>query len=154
MARVALRWAANLAAAIVVGAAASSAHAADYQSIGADSAILYDAPTARGNRLAIAPPGMPVEVILVQGDWVRIRDAQGFLAWVERRAVSANRTAIVNGSQSVDVLAQPSERAPVVVRVAPGVLLDVTSPPANGWVAVRHRDGLAGFVRVGNVWGS
>jgi Bacterial SH3 domain len=133
--------------------AASTAWSADYQSIGADAAIFYDAPTPRGNRVAIAPGGMPVEVILVQGDWVRVRDSQGGLAWVERRSLSPNHTVVAIGQQPVDVLAQPAVGAPPVFRAAPGVRLDVTAPPANGWIAVRHRDGQAGFVRVGNVWG-
>jgi SH3-like domain-containing protein len=134
-------------------AIAAPARAAEYLSIGADAAIFFDAPTLRGNRVAIAPQGMPVEIILAQGDWMRVRDSQGGLAWVEKRVLSSNRTVIANGSQPVDVFAQPAEGASVVYRIAPGVLLDVTGPPVGGWIAVRHRDGQTGFVRAGNVWG-
>jgi SH3-like domain-containing protein len=134
--------------------AATTVSAAEYQSVGNDPAILYNAPTLRGNRIAIAPRGMPVEMIFAQEDgWARIRDSSGGLAWVEKKSLVAKRTVVATDPGVLDVHAAPDDNAPIVFRVQPGVLMDLAAPPAGGWVNVRHRDGQSGYVRVGSVWG-
>ncbi len=135
-------------------AAATSAWCAPYQAIGNDPAIFYDAPTLRGSRTFVAPRGMPVEVIVTQGEWVRVRDSAGGLAWVEKKALVDKRTVVVVAKTgAADVRASADDSAPVVFRAQAGVLLDLVSAPASGWVSVRHRDGQGGFVKVGDVWG-
>jgi SH3-like domain-containing protein len=134
--------------------AAATVSAAEYQSVGNDPAILYNAPTLRGNRIAVAPRGMPVEMIFAQDDgWARIRDSSGGLAWVEKKSLVAKRTVVATDPGVLDVHAGPDDNAPIVFRVQPGVLMDLAAPPAGGWVNVRHRDGQSGYVRVGSVWG-
>jgi SH3-like domain-containing protein len=139
--------------AVVLCASTASAIAAEYQSVGNEPAVLFDAPTLRGTRTAIAPRGMPLEIIVAQGDWARVRDSQGGLAWVEKKALVAKRTVVATDPGPLDVHASPDDAAPVVFRVQHGVLMDLAAPPSGGWVSVRHRDGQAGFVRVGSVWG-
>ncbi len=141
------------AVAVALFLSSAAAAAAEYQSVGNDPAILYDAPTLRGTRTAVAPRGMPLEIIVAQGDWVRVRDSQGGLAWVENKFLVPKRTVIATDPGPVDVRAAPDDSAPVVFRVAPGVLLELAAPPSGGWVSVRHHDGQGGFVRVGSVWG-
>ncbi len=148
-----------LSLALVAGPAA--AWSAQYQSIGNEPAIFYDAPTLRGIKTSIAPRGMPVEVIVAQGDWVRVRDSSGGLAWVEKKALVDKRTVVVTakasnaagGTGSANVYSATDETSPVVFRAQPGVLLDLVSAPASGWVSVRHQDGQSGYVRAGDVWG-
>lgn len=130
-----------------------AADAADFKSVGSDPAILYDAPTLRGTRIAVAPRGMPVEVVVAQGDWARVRDSAGGFSWIERKALVDKRVVVVTDPVPVEVRASPDDGAPSVFRAQAGVLLELTSPPSSGWVGVRHRDGQAGFVRVGSVWG-
>ena len=137
----------------VLVCASASAWAVDYKSVGAEPAILYDVPAIRGNRIAIAPRGMPVEVVFAQNDWIKVRDAAGTLAWVERKALVDRRMVVATDPAPVDVRATADDNAPVLFRVQPGVLMELASPPASGWVGVRHRDGQSGFVRVGSVWG-
>lgn len=139
--------------AALLSIASGAALGADYKSVGSDPAILYDAPTLRGTRVSIAPRGMPVEVIVAQGDWARIRDSGGAFAWVERKSLVDKRTVVATDPAPVDVRANADDGAPVVFRAQPGVLLDLASAPSGGWVGVRHRDGQSGFVRVGSVWG-
>lgn len=134
-------------------AASASALAVEYKSVGNDPAILYDAPTLRANRLAVAPRGMPLEVVFAQNDWIKVRDAGGALSWVEKKSLADRRTLVATGSAPVDVHAAADDNAPVVFRVQPGVLMELAGAPASGWVGVRHRDGQSGFVRVGSVWG-
>ena len=129
------------------------ANAADFKSVGGEPAVFYDAPTLRGTRTAIGPRGMPLEVVIAQGDWTRVRDAGGAFSWVEKKALVDKRTVVVTDPAPVDVRAAADEGAAVVFRAQPGVLLDLVAPPAAGWVGVRHRDGQGGFVRAASVWG-
>lgn len=132
-----------------------AASAAVFKSIGNDPAILYDAPTLRATRLFAAPRGMPLEIIVAQGDWLRVRDSSGGLSWVEKKAVVDRRTVTAKSTGTpVEVYAAPAADAPVVYRVQPSVLLEVTGSPAGGWVPVRHRDGAAGYVKASDVWGT
>ncbi len=112
------------------------------------------ADAARHASVAIAPRGMPVEIIVAQGDWARVRDSAGGLV-VDREASrwSPRAPSSRPSAGPVDVRAAPDDASPVVFRVQPGVLLDLAGPPSGGWVGVRHRDGQSGFVRVGSVWG-
>jgi hypothetical protein len=137
----------------LLAVAGTSAAAVEYQSVGNDPAILYDAPTLRGGRIAIAPRGMPVEIVVAQNDWTRVRDSTGALAWIERKALVPKRTVVATDPGPIDIHQAPDDSSPVVFRAQPGVLLDLVSPPVGGWVGVRHRDGATGFVRVGAVWG-
>ena len=141
---------AGIASSLAFGAAAG---AADFKSVGAEPAILYDAPTLRGGKTAIAPRGMPVEVVVAQDEWIRVRDATGALSWVERRLLVDRRTVVASAPGAIDIRGAADDNAPVVFRVQPGVLLDLVVPSSAGWVGVRHRDGQSGFVRVGSVWG-
>lgn len=132
--------------------AAAAGHAFDFKTIGAAPAILYDAPSARGGKLYVAPRGMPVQVVLTYGDWVKVRDMNGDLAWTETRSLSARRNVIVR-SASIKVRATANEAGAALMTAERGVLLELVDPQVTTWVRVRHRDGIAGFVRASEVWG-
>lgn len=125
--------------------------AAEFRSAG-EPAILYDAPSVKARKLHVVSRGTPFEVITFDGAWVKVRDASGELTWVERKALGDQRTVVVSASVA-DVRAQPAENAPLVFQAQSGVVLDLVEAGATGWVRVRHRDGAAGFVRIGQVWG-
>lgn len=151
--RTGLRRLRDVTCALLAIAAAGSAWAVDYKSVGNAPAILYDAPTLRGNRVAIAPRGMPLEVVFAQNEWIRVRDATGALTWIEKKSLSDRRTVVATDPGPVGVHVAADDSAPVLFRVQPGVLMELAGAPSAGWVAVRHRDGQSGFVRVGSVWG-
>ena len=125
----------------------------EYRSVGESAAILYDAPTARGKKLFVAPRGMPFEVVVSIEGWQKVRDRSGDLTWIERRFVSDRRTVVsVAGAQ---VRERPEDGAPVVLEVSPNVVLDLVDATRAGgaWVRVRHRDGATGFIRTTQIWG-
>jgi len=132
--------------------AAGAAQALEYKSVGAAPAILYDAPSSKGRKVFVAPRGMPVEVVLTYGEWTKIRDAAGSLAWVESKTLAPKRTVVV-GSGGARVRDAASDSAPLVFTAERGVLLDFIDAGAPGWVRVRHADGQSGFVRAAEVWG-
>ncbi|HVK93814.1 MAG TPA: SH3 domain-containing protein [Noviherbaspirillum sp.] len=132
--------------------AASAAHALEFKSVGAAPAVLYDAPSYKGRKVFVAPRGMPVEVVLIYGEWVKVRDAAGDLAWVEGKALSPRRNVVVSAA-SARVRTSAEDAAPLAFAADKGVLLELIDPASGGWLKVRHRDGQAGFVRSSEVWG-
>lgn len=132
--------------------ACAQAWAADFRSVGAPSVVLYDAPSAKGGKRYIAPRGMPVEIVSRYGDWVKVRDVDGELAWTESKGLSARRNVVVK-ALSAKVRAAPDDNAAILMTADKGVLLELGDPQATDWVRVRHQDGIAGFVRVSEIWG-
>ena len=129
-----------------------SSIAAEFKNIGAGPVIMYDAPSVRGQKLYLAPHGMPVEVVITYGAWVRVRDLAGDLSWIEARQL-AERKNIVVRNLNAKIRQNADESADVVFSADKGVLLEVLDTVVPGWVKVKHADGATGFVRVGDVWG-
>jgi SH3-like domain-containing protein len=138
-------------AALLLLAAAS--HALEFKTVGAAAAILYDAPSTHSGKLFIAPYGMPLEVVLAYGEWVKVRDAGGDFSWTESKALSSKRHVIVRSNTGTKVHAAPDEASSTVFVAEKGVLLEPGDSVPGGWIKVRHRDGLAGFVKAAEVWG-
>jgi SH3-like domain-containing protein len=132
--------------------AATAGQALDFKSVGAAPAILYDAPSTKGGKLFVAPRGMPLEVVLSYGDWVKVRDASGDLAWTESKGLSAKRTLVVRAANT-KVRASADDNAAAVFIADKGVLLELAEPAAGGWIKVRHRDGQSGYVKSSEIWG-
>ncbi|MES2322070.1 MAG: SH3 domain-containing protein [Pseudomonadota bacterium] len=132
--------------------ASGAAAAFDFKTVGAAPVILYDAPSVKGGKLFVAPRGMPVEVVLTYGEWVKVRDASGDLAWTEARGLSARRNVVVRNAGARLRSAADDAAAPVMT-AEKGVLLELVDPQATSWVKVRHKDGIIGFVKAIDVWG-
>jgi SH3-like domain-containing protein len=132
--------------------AATASHALDFKSVGANPAILYDAPSTKGGKLFVAPRGMPLEVVLSYGEWVKVRDAGGDLAWTEAKALSTKRMVVVRVA-NVKVRATADEAAAPVFTADKGVLLELAEIAGGGWIKVRHRDGQTGYVKSSDIWG-
>lgn len=147
-----MRSIAKLAITILSLIAASATHAAEFKSVGAAPAVLYDAPSQKGRKVFIAPREMPVEVVLTYGEWSKVRDASGELAWVESKALTSARY-VVAAMPGAKVRAAADEKSALIFTVDKGVLLEMAEPVTSGWVKVKHRDGQGGFVRAAEVWG-
>ena len=133
-------------------ALAHSASALEYRSTGR-AAVLYDAPSITAARVAIAGSGLPLEVVVDTGSWVKVRDHSGRLSWIEQSALGGARTVMVKNDSS-PIRQQPRADAEVAFRAARGVLLQVSGDAdATGWLPVRHADGLAGWLPAHEVWG-
>ena len=132
---------------------AANAVAVEFKSVGADPAVAYDAPGAKGRKVFVAPRGMPVETILTYGDWTKVRDAAGDLYWLESKALTAKRMLVVKAANA-GIHASADDGSPVVFSADKNVLLEMAEPAASGWVKVKHRDGQSGYAKVTEVWGS
>ncbi len=124
---------------------------AEFRSL-AEAAVLYDAPSAKAKKLYVASRGTPLDVITFDAGWAKVRDASGELTWVERKSLSEARTVVVSAPVA-DVRTQPADAAPLAFQAQSGVVLELVEAGASGWVRVRHRDGTAGFARIGQLWG-
>lgn len=147
-----MRTARYLLLAASIAGCAATAHALEYRSVGATPAVLYDAPSPKGRKVFVAPSGMPVELVLTYGEWTKVRDASGDLAWIESRALVPKRNVMVSVPRA-RVHSAAEEAAPLAFTAERGVLLELVEPAGGGWLRVRHTDGAAGYVRAGEVWG-
>jgi SH3-like domain-containing protein len=132
--------------------ATNVAQAIDFKSVGADPAVAYDAPGAKGRKVFVAPRGMPVETILTYGDWTKVRDSAGDLFWLESKVLTPKRMLIVKAANA-KVRAGADDAAPVVFSADKGVLLELAEPVTSGWIKVKHRDGQTGYAKATDVWG-
>jgi SH3-like domain-containing protein len=132
--------------------AAVPAGALEFRSIAGNAAVLYDAPSVKARRLYLVSQGYPVEVVVVVEGWVKVRDANGDLTWVESKVLSDKRTVMVKVP-----LAQIHQAAdgasPVVFQAQQNVLLELEDVTGE-WLRIRHRDGQVGFVKAADVWGA
>lgn len=137
---------------IALVTAAGSAHALDYASVAVSSAILYDAPSLKAKKIFVVNRYLPLEQVVSLDDWVKVRDSSGSLAWIEKQALNSKRfvavmTPLATVYQSVET------DAPVAFNTRQQVALEWLESSGNGWVKVRHLDGMMGYVRATEVWG-
>ena len=133
-------------------ALAAPASALDYRSTGR-AALLYDAPSTAAGKVAVAGPGLPLEVIVDTDAWAKVRDHNGHLAWIEKAALGGTPTVMVKADTAL-LRKQPRADADVVFRAARGTLLNVTGDAdALGWLPVKHADGLGGWLPAHEAWG-
>ena len=138
--------------ALLLALAALGAQAAEYRSLGDRPAILYDAPSAKADRLFVASRYYPFEVLVKLDQWTKVRDANGEVAWVENKALGEQAMVMVTVPLA-DIRAAPNAQSALVFEAYKQVLLEVVEAPADGWLKVRHRDGQQGYIRVAHVWG-
>ena len=142
-----------LVSAALIGVAAAPAWALEFRSIAGTAAVLYDAPSAKSRKVYVVNQGYPLEVVVIVEGWVKVRDANGELTWVESKALTDKRTVMVK--VPVALIRQSADDAsPVVFQAQQDVILELESVATGGWLRVRHRDGQSGFIKVADVWGA
>jgi len=125
---------------------------AEFRSVGVAKAVLFDAPSAEASKTFILNQGYPVEVIVNLGQWLKVRDQLGSLSWIEGKNLTPKRTVLV--TKKTDIKSAGDISSPLVATVDKDVVLELLSNAnKNGWIEVKHRDGLTGFVLATDVWG-
>lgn len=132
---------------------AGAAAALDYGSVASRSAVLYDAPSAKAKKLYVVSRYTPLELVITQNDWVRVRTQDGSMAWVEKRVLGNVRYVVVTAALA-DVRKSPDPAAALVFQARKQVALEWLEDTGTGWIRVRHADGAGGYVRVNDVWGN
>ena len=143
----------RLGALALIAALLASANAAalEFRSVAEPAAILYDAPSAKAQKLYVLSQGYPVEVVVKLEAWIKVRDESGEFAWIEKSRLSERHTVMVRVA-SAEVRQAPNENSAVVFTAEKNVFLELVDV-AVGWARVRHIDGATGFVKVSQLWG-
>ena len=129
-----------------------SANALEFRSVAPAKAVLYDAPSLEATKLYILNAGYPVEIIVNLGDWLKVRDQLGGLSWIENKHLSTKRTVLT--IEKTDIKSTENVGSTLLATVEKDVSLELMSPIINnGWVKVKHRDGMTGFVHASVLWG-
>lgn len=125
-----------------------------FGSIGEKPAILYDGLSTKANKVFILSRFHPVEILVKLDKWTKVRASGNAIGWMENSFFGEKRFVQVNGA-SAEVRAAPNGSASIVFDAQRSVVLESTGPAStDGWMAVRHRDGQTGFVRLTQVWGA
>lgn len=135
-------------------AAFGAAHAEFRQTVDV-ATVAFEGPSAKAARQYLYPRGTPLEVVVQIEGWVKVRDVQGELVWLERKSLGT-RTNVVVKTPVADVYAAPDVASPIVFRAENGVTLQLVTPQpadAGAWTQVRHRDGQVGFMRMDTLFG-
>lgn len=142
----------RLIAGLTMMAAAAASQAYDFKTVGAAPVVLYDAPSTKGGKLFVVPRGAPLEVVLTYGEWIKVRDINGDMAWTEARGLTGKRNVMVR-SANLKVRSNPDDTAATAFIADKGLLLEVVETAAGGWLKVRHKDGTVGYVKSADIWG-
>lgn len=127
--------------------------ALDFKSVAEPKAILYDGPSAAANKQFIVSQFYPVEVVVSLANWVKVRDAEGGLFWVESKALSNLRTVLIK-SDVAELHETPSATSTVLAIVEKQVVFTLEDTNAiNGWIKVRTVQGQLGYLPINAVWG-
>lgn len=130
----------------------AAAWALEFRSVSVPRAVFFDAPSAQAKKLFIVGQHYPVEVIVNLGEWIKVRDNSGALAWIEAKQLSGKRSVLVTAPQA-EVHATADDTSRLVFRAEKDVVLQLLETGSSGWAKVRHRDGLTGYVQFSKVWG-
>ncbi|MSP86265.1 MAG: hypothetical protein EXR38_02930 [Methylotenera sp.] len=127
--------------------------ALDFRSVAVPKAVLYDAPSNAAKKVWLLSQNYPVEIVVNLGDWLKIRDAQGSLHWVEAKQLSNKRTVMVTASKA-EIRQTADLASSLVASVEKDVVLEVADVKLNnGWLKVKHRDGAMGYILISSIWG-
>jgi SH3-like domain-containing protein len=130
-----------------------SVFALDFRSVATPKAVLYDAPSSAAKKVLLLSQYYPVEIVVNLGDWLKVRDAQGSLNWIESTQLSNKRTVIVTASKA-EIRQAADATSNLIATVDKDVVFEVVDvKPNNGWLKVKHRDGAAGYILIASTWG-
>lgn len=130
-----------------------SALALEFRSVSVPKAVLYDAPSNAAKKILLISQYYPVEIVVNLGDWLKVRDAQGSISWVEAKQLSNKATVLVTVSRA-EIRQGPDSSSSLVANVEKDVVLEVVEAKLNnGWIKVKHRDGASGYILISSTWG-
>lgn len=141
----------NLLAALLLLLTCHMASALEYRSAIRHGVILQEAPNDNAKKLYVVSQNTPLELMAEQSGWARVRTREGKLAWTKQQDLGKRTHLEV--IRACAVYKDGNAQSPVVFRAEPGLLIEIIENTRTGWLRIRHRDGLTGFVRIEDVWG-
>ncbi len=100
--------------------------------------------------------GFPLKVLKRKGNWLRVRDFEGTIGWINRNVVNRTPHMIVKvnrkSKKRINVRSGPGTDKRIVAKAYYGVVFR-TLEKKNGWVRVRHEKGVTGWIKRSLLWG-
>jgi SH3-like domain-containing protein len=96
--------------------------------------------------------GLPVQVVAETSEWRRVCDPEGSLVWVHKRTTDGRRTVMNTKQAQITLLRRPRPDARAAAFLNPRALATLDKCE-KGWCRVRA-DGVAGWAREGDLWGT
>lgn len=112
----------------------------DFKLVGVLFVIMYDVLFEKGCCVYVVLCGMLVEVVLIYGDWSKVRDVVGMLFWIFFKVLMFKCMLVVL-VVNVCIFNVVDESSLVVFMVDKLVLLEMLESFNNGWVKVCYCDG-------------
>jgi SH3-like domain-containing protein len=137
-------------------AVTATAWAQDFKQTNEAATIGFEGPSTRATKQYLYSRGTPLEILVQIEGWYKVRDAQGALVWVERKALAERSNVQVKPGAAADVFANTDANSPVAFRVDGGLLLTLVAPPSaatGAFAQIRHRDGQSGYMRLDSLFG-
>ena len=100
--------------------------------------------------------GFPLKVIGSKGNWLKVSDFENDVGWIYKDLVSRKPHLVVktgkNTKKRVNIRSGPGTKYKVVGKAEYGVVFE-TLKRGQGWVKVRHENGLTGWIKRSLLWG-
>jgi SH3-like domain-containing protein len=141
-----------LLAATLLASLASSVFALEYRSTARNGVILYEAPQESSAKRFVLSANVPLEILAEQGNWLRVRDRDGTLAWLTKADVSTTRYVQIN--RLAEVRKEAAANSTLLFKVERNVVIELLQDTRTGWLKIKHRDGAIGYIRIEDVWGA
>ena len=95
--------------------------------------------------------GLPVRVLRSRDEWDLVEDPDGTKGWVSGSQLTRARSAVVTGSDPVDMREEPLPQAKMLWRAEPGVVASLLRCREQ-WCEIEVT-GRAGWVEASRLWG-
>jgi SH3-like domain-containing protein len=95
--------------------------------------------------------GFPLKVIDSKGGWLKVADFENDVGWIHGQLAGRVPHLVVK-KKGVNIRSGPGTGYRVVGKARYGVVFR-TLERRNGWVKVKHEDGLTGWVERSLLWG-
>ena len=127
---------------------------ADFISVKAKQAVLFEGPSNTTEKMFIVTEGYPLEVLVSLKDWKKVKDHNGKISWIESKFTHIERTVLILKDDAV-IFNQANDKSHKLANVDKFVVLKLNSPMLVGnWAEVKTQiEGLIGFINSKEVWG-
>ena len=130
----------------------AASQALEFRSVAETGTVFFSQPSSTSAKLFLASKAYPVEVVLQNQDWVRVRNAIGQMAWVPTAKLSSKRYVLVL-SEHATIRRTADDAAAVLATAEQNLVLALIETPSSGWAHVRIDDKTSGYIRLSDIWG-
>ncbi len=141
---------------LVAWSACGQASGMTMVSVAGEKVNLRKGPSAQSPIIWELGKGFPLRVIGSQGKWLKVSDFESDVGWIYKDLVSSKPHLVVkankNSKARSNIRSGPGVKYAIVGKAEYGVVFE-TLKRGEGWVQVRHENGLTGWIKRSLLWG-